>query len=328
MSVLSPVEEIARRPVQRLTQPLDDVKEKDPRPFRNVANAPSGFGVQAQTLQRPGEPEQKSVFENIFKPNDGFDSLGQEIKEIIFPGTTQTKQGKQSRSDIKKIGEFIESEQGRKVGLTIAKGLEAVGIATGQVEISAAGVALEGLLDFTGKAIPIAKDLASAVLDKDLKKVFGAIRGSNALLSEILEEEIIDDGILSKIEVVSGKIQLGIDKLNTVAGAEHNDRLVATELVIQNENNIAANQTFIEQEELRAVVSEKDEIEEIKNILAPPANTSDMFEELVRFDRGDEMIRFIDDNLELFLGLSEEEQLAILDTMLDSGLVDNLIQVF
>lgn len=310
MGIFSLVEELARQPFQALTKPIKDIEIlKVPRPFRQVIETPFTPVVQFNKLNLGNEFE------------DDFRNFGEQFKEALFPGTTDTKAGKKARDDINKIFDVVESTTVRKVIDTAAGGLEVFGALTGQPEFVAAGIAVKGVLGFTDKAAPIAKGIASAIEDKDLKKIVSSIKQTNALLGEVLDEEVIEDEVLVDIEK-------GIDRLNVISSAEHNDRLLATQSIIQNDNTNAQQQVFIEQKELRAIETETIELEELKNLIAPPKNTSDMIEELVRLDRGDEMIKFVDDNLELFLTFSEADQLRILDTMLDSGLVDNLLQTF
>ncbi len=81
---------------------------------------------------------------DIFNPQaQGFDNFGQQLKEAVFPGTTDTKAGRQTVESVKKGEAFTQSESFRKVAKIAGKILEEFGIASGQPEIAAAGGAME-----------------------------------------------------------------------------------------------------------------------------------------------------------------------------------------
>ena len=261
--------------------------------------------------------------------SSGFDNFGQAFQEALFPGTTDTSAGDSARGAVKKIAETIDSPIVREVAGVAAEGLIGIGEATLQPELVAAGLGIKAGLGFTEKAIPVAKAVSQAIQEKDFKKLIGAVKQGNVLLGEVLDEEFLDNQLLGNIENIAGGIQRGIATLQATEEVSHQDQ-IAQNIVLQKEFEELDNEELTIQKELRGIETELQEqeveLKEIVDSLNPPQSSGDFIESVLEKDSGEDIIKFLDNNIELFLGLPDNQQIQILDIALDTGLIDSLIR--
>ena len=265
-------------------------------------------------------PPINTVEELFNTKSEGFDSFGQQLKEAVFPGSTDTPAGRKAESGIKSAEDFVQSEKFKKVAKIAAKLLEEVGIASGQPELVAAGGALDTGLALTDDVKEASAALNEAVIEKDFSKLITAVGKGNKIAQDLLERQGIEDENFNKfsrnLEIVeqaqSGELD---DILKAVKGLAQ-ENFQADVRAEQANETIESELRNIEREEER----EAADIEDLVRTVRPPQTASDMIEEIVRINDAGDLTRFINDNISLFEGFTAEEQNRVLDAALDSGL--------
>lgn len=303
--------------VHNITAPIENVISET-----IVRGGGRRVGTEAKTAILGGLLEQ-NVFKRgdnpFFPKGDGDISLGQQIQEIVFPGSTDTQQGQKARDTLKKISDVLESDTFRKVGKTAAKVLEVGGAVTGQPELVAAGTAIDLGLAITDDAREAGTALKQAVDEKDFGKLLTAVNKGNKIAQKILGEQQLEDETFNKfarnVEIVekaqTGELKDIFKAVEDLAKENFAQRVEEEQADNRVENELRA----IEQDEEKQEV----ELEDIERHLNPPQNFGDMLQDIVRISDAGDVARFIEENIELFSTFSQDEQNRILDAALDTG---------
>ena len=184
--------------------------------------------------------------------------------------------------------------------------------------------------------------------DKVVTQVKGAVGEVQSTLSVIRGQEAKELEGIDSIQNVVDSIQISekseaedIQDIETRLTKLSQQEATTTQSILEATNNskktiqhelsldnaIIANELKAVGEEIK---EEQADIQSLQQTLNPPESISEMIGTIAKIAtetaNSGEMIRFVIDNVDLFTSASDEDQSRVLDSMLDSGVLDSLLK--
>lgn len=156
------------------------------------------------------------------------------------------------------------------------------------------------------------------------QKVVGKLTNKvEALQVEEEKEEIEISQLESRVDTIDKREQ----KDHVEVLQEINKIKVSTQQAVQRENAVISSEIQAVGKEIESELQrEETDLEAVERAVNPPQDIHEMLRDLAEETHGPDMIRYVVDNIEVFLSATPEQQNQVLDLMLDSGNVEPIVR--